>query len=733
MQLQLDVPPSYGLFSRPGEQLRTCLAGERGEMVYECPVGRLAALSAATREEEHPVLRGGLYAYYRLSQAPVTIDGLDIFGAQACCRHTEVERGSAATVLAQELPEVRGTWGHIAVDYHRFLSCGINGLLYEIEHYEAAAADLPEARRREADLFYRSVRKGFAAMLDYAARYRQEALRQAAAATDSGRQAELQRIADALAHVPAEPAASFFEAVQSLLLCHFALHLVELTTHAFGRLDYLLHDFYERDRVRGSVKREEAAEWMQVILVKSSELVGLGDGLGVGGCRPDGTPFWNDLTYFILDAARALRHYQPQIIFRYAPGMPDSLLARAFAPLRDGVPQPGFFNDAVCIPALTRAGFQLEDAREYVVCNCAELSAAGRSNILSGYLYHNLAKPIEVLLNRGEPVVPETHWTAWPSLAVPAEMDYTFSTFDDFQEEYRRYLAVLLRRVAEQTWQLQSNGTGVLPTLSSALLAGCLEQGRTAFEGGARYNHTFPNFTGLVTAADSLTAIRQCIYEDQYTTLDELATACRMNFVEHEAVRQYLLHKCPKFGNNDPRADSMVQWLFDVMADELHALTNRFGVPLAPCYFGEMQYGPQADGTGATPDGRRHGDAITPTLGGDQGRDCAGLTALLLSAVSFDHTRASGGLAVNIALNHEVLQREDDMEKVISLLQTFFSMGGMQAQFNCVSAAQLEQAQQHPGEHRNLLVRVAGFSGYFVDQLPAIQQQIITRVAHHIS
>jgi len=171
----------------------------------------------------------------------------------------------------------------------------------------------------------------------------------------------------------------------------------------------------------------------------------------------------------------------------------------------------------------------------------------------------------------------------------------------------------------------------------------------------------------------------------------------------------------------------MVRWLYTTVAEELGRHRNIFGCPYAPCYFGEMQYGPQGEMTAATPDGRRFGEAVTPSFGGDQGRDREGLTALLHSAVSFDHTLASGGLTVNAALDPTLLATPEGTDKVIDLLLAYFFMGGMQAQFNGVSPAQLRAAQQDPDRHRGLLVRVAGFSGYFIQQIPAIQEQIIRR------
>lgn len=720
-----ELPPVYALFPRPGAQLRRFLAGESGELLIWDAAHRLASIKAVSAEEDL-LLHGGLYAHHRLNDIPVTIDPLDIFAANSFCPPDFPVRDRALEELAQ-YPFPRDTHGHIALDYRRVLTRGIKGLLEEITLREASLQDLPVERCADALSFYQSVRLGLEGVCSYATRYREEALRLAAAEGDPLRYGELVRIAQALARVPFEPAESFYEAMQSFLICHFAVHMIECTTLAFGRIDLLLHDFYQRDLAAGRVTREEAAEWMQIALVKSSELVMLGDGLVIGGSLPDGTPFWNDLTCFVLDGMRALKHYQPQVIFRYAPGHPRSLLHRAFSPLRDGVPQPAFFNDEVCVPALTRVGFTEEHARDYVVCNCAELSSAGRSDILSGYLYHNLAKPIEVLLNGGKPMVEETYHTAWPEHETPDGLVGEYATFTDFQQAYANYLAFLLQLDVKLSNERISAPLPFPVTLSSAFLEGCLERGIPAHAGGTIYHHTFPNYTGLVTAADSLVAIRRCVYEEHRFSLTELAEACRANYAGYEDMRRQLLN-CPKYGNGDEEADEMLKWLYDFVAATLETEKNSFGFPYAPCYFGEQQYGPQADDTAATPDGRRHGEAISATLGGDQGRDRQGITALLLSATSFDHTAASGGLVANVTLDPQLLQREDDTDKVIDLMLTYFAREGMQLQFNCISPDLLREAQQCPVEHRHILVRVAGFSGYFVDLHPAIQQQIIDRV-----
>jgi formate C-acetyltransferase len=561
--------------------------------------------------------------------------------------------------------------------------------------------------------------------------YKKEAERLLSEEKCEKRRFELERIIAALGRVPFEPAETLFEAVQTMLLFHFSGLLVSVNSNMMGRVDFFLDEYYKKDIELGRVKPEEASEWMQYVYAKSSELVNLGDAMTIGGCYLDGKPFWSDLTYFILDALKALKHHQPQVGFRYAKGMPEELLRRAFMPLLHGVPQPGFFDDDITVASLEGIGFSTRDARNYVNCACVELSSYGCSDILSGYTYHNIAKPLEALLNKGKQMIEERDIPhAWTRYEFPEDIPVEYASFEEFQESYRLYLGYLVKKLVERTNGHLSRKLAAAYPLPSVLIEDCIETGVAVTDGGARYKQTFPNFVGLVTAADSLSAIRQCVYEDKKLTLEELADVCRNNFEGHEDTRLYLLNKCPKFGNGDKKADEMVKWVYDLVAEELGKHDNIYGIKYAPCYFGEMQYVLQAHHTAATPDGRRLGEAVTPTLGGDQGRDRTGMTALINSVTAFDHTLSPGGLSANFAVSPLSLKSEEDIDMLISALLTYFEKGGMQAQFNHVSGEKLRNAQENPENHRNLLVRVAGFSGYFVNQVREIQDQLIERTEH---
>ena len=687
----------------------------------------------ATEYEPDGLIRGGLVAKYILQHAPVMFEPQDLFATFPLVPRT-AEEGWNYTRELGNLPSCSGNYIHIALDYETLLKKGIRGVLFDIDEKQKNLADddtSDETKRKHS--LYESMRMSLEAVLIYANRYREEAGRLMSEETDPVRQTELARIYDALAKVPSEPAETFFEAMQSIQIFHFAMISVETHGISLGRMDYLLHNFYENDLASGKITPSEAAEWLQLLILRSDIMSGQADSIILAGSDPDGKTFWNDLSYFILDGVRALRQRGPQIWFRYADGLPLSLLRKSFVSLREGTSHPGFFNDGVAVPALVRAGFSEEHALDYVSCQCVEISSAGRSLNLCAHTYYNLAKPIEVLLNKGKPMI-EIENNAWASVwdgkDFPEDVPLDYDTFEDFMNAYEQYLRYLLRWSVQSSNNILSHRPVITLTLCSALIQGCIETGKSLLDGGALYNQTFPNFTSLVTAADSFAAIKKCVYEDKKLTLDELADLCRNNFEGNEATRLYLLNKCPKYGNDDPEVDKYAKFIYDIVADEFSKHKNVFDAAYAPQYFAFHASGTQAYNMAATPDGRLHGEAPSGTLGGDLGRETKGLTALFNSATSLDHTFSSGGLNVNVRLTQTILDTDEDMDKMIDLLIAYFHKGGMEVQINCVSKETLLDAQKHPEKHKDLCVRIAGQSVYFIELAPVLQQQVINRVEH---
>lgn len=708
-------------FPRADEFIRLFRENKDGRYgIYNCI--RLNKFKAeairATAGEPDGYIRGGLAAKYTLQNVPVTIEAQDLFAAYALIPHTKEETDKAWHNL-DGLPSCSGNYIHIALDYKTLLDRGIRGILDDIE-------------KKQPSAFYESMRLSLEAVLIYAKRYRREADRLLAGETDPVRRRELARIRDALDKVPYEPAGTLFEAMQSLQLFHFAMNTVESHGISLGRVDYLLDGFYENDLAAGLVTPDEAAEWLQLLMLRSDIMNGQADSIVLAGSSAGGVPFCSDLSYFILDGIRALRQRGPQIWLRYADNLPRSLLVKALVCLREGTSHPGFFNDKTAVPALMRAGVAEDHAYDYVSCQCVEISPAGRSQNLCAHTYHNLAKPVEVLLNKGKAMIEDTSFGAveWGGADFPEDIPVEYENFGDFLYAYEKYLRYLLCCSVKSSNDILSRRPEIMLTLSSALTQGCIESGLAILEGGALYNQTFPNFTSLVTAADSLAAIRKCVYEDKKLTLDELAELCRNNFEGNENTRLYLLNKCPKYGNDEPEADSLAKFVYDIVADEFAKHKNVFGGAFAPQYFGFHAPETHAFTTAATPDGRRHGEAPAGTLGGDMGREAKGLTALFNSVTSFDHTLASGGLNVNARFSPTVLETNRDIEKMIDLLIAYFHKGGMEVQINCISKETLLDAQKHPERHKDLCVRISGQSAYFIQLTPAFQEQIIKRVEH---
>lgn len=730
--LTIDAPPQYDVAQRGRDLLYNLTRERRGEAPERRWLSERAVLfrEQATRDtaEVTPAMvRGGRFCARLLALLPVEIDEFHLFAANGLMpAFTEEESRSAWDYLATQ-PSQFGHSAHISLDYAKLLRVGISGLLQEI----ATAEELNVGENETKAAFYQGLRYALQGLLVYADRHRYAAESLLAETVDPVRRGELQRMVAALQQVPYQPAASFYEAIQSFLLFHFAIRTHEADA-AVGRLDYFLDPYYRQDLENGLITREEAAEMIVSLLAQLRELSPFSDSVVIGGCDEFGAPFCNDISYFVLDGMIELGIANPGIGLRYFPGMPRELLHRGFELVRQGNGHPGFFSDLSAIKALMRAGFSEQDARQYVNCNCVELSAAGCSSVVSAFNYSNLVKPIEIMLNGGKPIVSEEH--QWPFHQTPyplAEIPEEFPHFEDFFATYQRYLVFMIDKMVEESnnW-LTHCTTGTPMLLSSALIADCIDKAKPAIHGGARYNQTFPSFVGFGNAVDSLAAIRQAVYLEKRYTLDELADFCRNDFAGAEEHRQYLLKNCPKYGNNDACADELAGKIFTFIAQELAQRRNIFGECYGAEYFGFTAHGLRGQCTAATPDGRHAHEAVSCTLGGDYGTDINGPTALLRSATSYDQSLAVGGTSVNLAVTPATLQNDDDIEKMIDLLLAYFKMGGMQLQFNCVSAETLQQAEAQPEKFRNLLVRVAGYTDNFVDLDYNVRQQIINRMQH---
>ncbi|MBC7220102.1 glycyl radical protein [Candidatus Bipolaricaulota bacterium] len=629
--------------------------------------------------------------------------------------------------------------GHTAGDGKLFQR-GLLDVRREIRN-QLAALDLasdPHGWEKRAELVAMDI--AAEAMVSFAKRHAELARELAARAPDENRRRELLVIAETCERVPAHPPRTFREAVQAYWFYHLGV-IIELNGwDAFnpGHLDQHLYPFYQRDLEAGILTRDEAAEILGCLWVKfnnhpappkvgvtAAESGTYNDfvNINLGGLRPDGSDGSNELSYLILEVADELHLRQPQCNVQLSRVTPDRLLEAACRILRRGYGYPALFNADAVVEELLRQGKSVEDAREGGTSGCVESGAFGKeAYILSGYF--NLPKVLEITLNDG--VDPRTGKRIGPSTGDPRG----FSSFDMLLAAWERQLRHFVDVKIRGNSVVQSLYASEMPApFLSLLIDDCIKKGRDYNAGGARYNTTYIQGVGIGTLTDSLSAILHHVYERRAVGMDTLLQALQKDFHGAEVLRQELLNKTPRYGNDDDRADRLMQWAFEAFFRAVEGRPaprgGKYHIDMLPTtchiYFGTV--------TGATPDGRRAGQPLSEGISPVQGRDAEGPTAVIRSAAKLDHIK-TGGTLLNMKFSPQVLANDADLRKFAQLVRSYFALGGHHVQFNVVSAQVLKDAQARPEEYRGLLVRVAGYSDYFCDLSRALQDEIIARTEH---
>jgi len=554
------------------------------------------------------------------------------------------------------------------------------------------------------------------------------------------RRKELEKIAEVCVHVPAYAPRDFWEALQYYWFVHVGV-ITELNPwDAFnpGRLDQHLYPFYNRGLEDGSLTEEDARELLQLFWIKFNNQpappkVGVTAEesntyndfalINTGGVKPDGSDAVNELSYLILDVIEEMRIPQPSSMVQISKKSPDSFLKRALKIIRTGFGQPSVFNTDEIIQELLRQGKKIEDARNGGASGCVETGAFGKEcYILTGYF--NLAKVLEVTLNNA--LDPRTGQKIGLETGNPAMFGSFNDLFDAFKKQLHFFVDVKIKgnNIIERLYAEH------LPTpFLSLLISDCIEEGKDYSDGGARYNTNYIQGVGLGTITDSLTAISYQVFDEKQITVRELLKALRADFKGHENLRQTLLNKTPKYGNDDEHADDIMKAVFEVYYNAVDGRPNmkggKYRINLLPTtvhiYFGRV--------TGATPDGRKAWEPVSEGVSPVQGADRKGPTAVIKSVSKIDHAR-TGGTLLNQKFAPELLADEDGLDKLAHLIRTYFKLDGHHIQFNVVNAETLREAQKHPEKYGDLLVRVAGYSDYFVNLSEELQNEIISRTEH---
>ena len=589
----------------------------------------------------------------------------------------------------------------------------------------------------------------------FAERHAELAEQMASTETNEQRKKELERIATVCRHVPAHAPRDLWEAIQMYWFVHLGT-VTELNgwdSMNPGHIDQHLWPFYEQGIADGTLTRDQAKELLSCLWIKFNNqpappkvgVTALESGtyndftnINIGGVDREGRSATNELSYIILEIQEELHQLQPGLSIHIAENTPDDFLMEGIRVIRQGHGYPSIFNPDTYIKELVREGKTLEDAREGGCSGCIEVGAFGKeAYLLTGYL--NTPKILEITLNNG--IDPETG----KRLGLETGDPRTFTDFEQLYNAWHRQMVYFVNLKLSVNNYIERMFSLYAPaTFLSLYIDDCIEKGRDYYSGGARYNTTYIQCTGLGTITDCFTALKKHVFEDHRYTMDEMLEACRNNWgtplsspegdtmeAPSEAVggavmRAYIRNHTPFFGNDDEYADKIAVRVYDDLVKAIEGRPNTRGgrtqlnMLSTTChnYFGSV--------CGATPNGRFAHFAISDGTSPAHGSDTHGPTAVIKSLGKLDQTK-SGGTLLNVRFVPQLLKREEDQRKLASLIRTYFRFGGHHIQFNIVDTATLHDAQQHPDEYRDLLVRVAGYSDYFNDMTTQLQNEIIAR------
>lgn len=638
--------------------------------------------------------------------------------------------------------------GHIIVDYEKVLRKGLVGIMHQAED-KLQSLDLSNPHDFKKRPFLLAVLIVCDAAIAFAQRFSHKAREMIKKEDNDHRKKELEEIAKICAFVPANPARTFYEAIQSLWFTHLILQ-IESNGHSvsLGRFDQYMYPFYKRDIEKNRINRENALELVEHLYIKlcmmnkirswsnTQYLVGypMFQNLTIGGLSVEGDDASNELSCICLEATAELKLPQPSLSARYHLNCPNEYLRRCCEIIKLGMGMPAMFSDEVIIPALLNKGITKEDAFSYAIVGCVEVSVPGKWGYrCNGMSLLNLPKILELTLcDSNDSEVSD-------KLLLGKKKSNLFSSFIDLKESWRQRLEYYLKLQIIHDGIADSLMERYLPNpFCSALLNDCVNRGKTIKQGGAVYDIVSGVQVGLANVANSLAAVKKIVFDEKRLSLSELQEVLASNFKgeKERSIQQMLIHMAPKYGNDDDYVDILAR---EVLSDFVNMLSDyrntRYGrgpiggnwhpststvtsnVPLGKC-------------VGATPDGRKSGEPLAEGISPAQGTDKIGPTAVIKSASKLPNMMISGGQLLNMKFPAGLLNQENNITKFISLLRTLGLLKVWHIQFNIVSATILRDARRNPDKYRDLLVRVAGYSAFFVELNPAVQEDIIRRTEH---
>ena len=597
----------------------------------------------------------------------------------------------------------------------------------------------PEALKKREEL--KAMHIALDGVMAFAKRYSEYALAMAEASADLQRKSELKIISEICKNIPAKAPENFWEALQYYWFVHLGV-ITELNTwDSFnpGRLDQHLYPFYKKDTIQSLITEEKARELLKSFWIKFNNQpappkVGVTAKesntytdfclINVGGVDENGQNAVNELSYIILDVIEEMRLLQPSSMVQISKKNPDNFLRRALKIVQTGFGQPSIFNTDAIIQEQLRMGKSLEDARLGGASGCVETGAFGKeSYILTGYF--NFVKILELTLNNGtDPITGKQ---------IGIQTGNDFDSFEALMEAYKEQLNHFIDIKIKANLIIERMWAEYLPApFMSVLIDDCIVTGNDYNDGGARYNNSYIQGVGTGSVTDALTAMKYHVFDKKTISFPKFIEILKNDFVGAEDFQKKLLNKTPKYGNDDDYADDILKEIFDIFFEAIDGRINtkggHFRINLLPTtshiYFGGK--------VGATPDGRNAKQPLSEGISPVQGADIKGPTAVLNSAGKIDHLK-TGGTLMNQKFTPQIFEDEKNIDKIVSLVRSYFRMDAHHIQFNVVNVETLRKAQKNPEKYKNLIVRVAGYSDYFVDLTEELQEEIILRTEQVVS
>jgi formate C-acetyltransferase len=633
--------------------------------------------------------------------------------------------------------------GHLTPGHEKIINIGYDAIRKQAQDWLDARKGNLMGGDIDKALFYTAVTVVCDAATAFIKRYAAHCREKANDCRDEARKAELTMMAKGLDRISEHPAETFWEACQAAVLYHLILQLeAGYPALAFGRFDQYTGPFLDADLKAGRITSDEAQEIVDEVFLKMHALyrvfppiVTASTGVNtyyhttIGGVdRDTGEDATNPVTYMVLESLGRLKLHDPTVSLRIHGNTPDTLwdCALETSKLVGGLPL--FQNDDVIIPALRdEVGFELRDARDYSLIGCQEIVGSGND-----FPAPNGYNPPHCSVHYGTIFAMAVNNGINPINNKQCEIQtgylYDMKDIDEVKaavEKLCRYAIKWLVTMNNYTEYVSM--MNISHPILSISVEGCMESGRDIVVGGAKYNSFGGTATGLATVADSLSAIQYMCFDKKLCTTREMYDAVMDNWEGHERLREQIVRDAPHYGNGDPYADKMMHWICSLYYDICQECFSSRAKVYKSGLYGATDHVNQGYVTWATPDGRRYGEPLADAASPSQGRDRNGPPAVFRSACCFDHRKYMDGVALNVRMHPSSVCNETGVRKLRDLTKAYFENGGMETQYNIVSNETLRAAQADPSAYRDLVVRIAGFSAYFVELTKDCQEDVIRR------